>query len=388
MKALLFMFVLLIFSCSPTDSKDKIQSTEDQSEAENKEGYIDENGWRQGLFIDSSNNSIYNRVYVNDTLNGSFRKYTKYGSISTTGFYKNKERNGEWIDYHPEGATKSISHYALGLRQGEFKKYYEDGTLKYQGVFNADTMVGNVQNYFVNGNIKSEGNRQNGTWKTYFQNKRVARIEKYSNSTLIGEVKTYDSTGIKTLPIFLPEKDTDTCVINQTDLVVKILYETDRSNRKVQFGEYLFGDATVGIYNQDLIVKFGMIIFTIKPNGIKLQQTNEINCDKEISYSKYGINRVTKELPNGEWDMYYVNEKVKHKTSFGNLTVDVQNLSCDDTGRNPITLDYKGKILAINHIDNLQFFEYDIDKNGSKEIYLLSYASCQGYLKIYKISKN
>ncbi|NOQ75898.1 MAG: hypothetical protein GQ574_28085 [Crocinitomix sp.] len=93
------------------------------------------------------------------------------------------------------------------------------------------------------------------------------------------------------------------------------------------------------------------------------------------------------ELPNGEQDIEYVTKKVNHKTSPGMLTVDVQQLSCDDTGSNPITLEHKGKKLAINHIGNLQFFEYDVDNDKSKELYILSYASCQGYLKIYRISK-
>ncbi|NOQ76032.1 MAG: hypothetical protein GQ574_28760 [Crocinitomix sp.] len=223
-------------------------------------GSLDENGWKQGLFIDTSNHLIYHRTYVNDTLNGAFSKYTEYGILETSGAYKNHESDGKWIYYQPDGTTASISNYDIGLRQGEFKEYYVDGTLKYEGSFNADTMIGNVQNYFEDGTLKSAGNRQNGTWKTYFQNQQVASIENFSKAILIGELEKFDSTGLKTLPIFLPEKDADTCVVNATDLEVKILYETDRHNRKVAFNEYLFSGAQIGRNGQDLITKIGPII--------------------------------------------------------------------------------------------------------------------------------
>jgi len=41
--------------------------------------------------------------------------------------------------------------------------------------------------------------------------------------------------------------------------------------------------------------------------------------------------------------------------------------------------------LFLKEIDNIHFFEYDLDENGEKELYIFSYASCESYLKIYKV---
>ena len=118
-----------------------------------------------------------------------------------------------------------------------------------------------------------------------------------------------------------------------------------------------------------------------------LQLQNLISDLKTKSRDVKLWNRVVKELPNGEWDIKYVKEKVMHKTHLGVLTVDVQDSKCDDTGTNPISIDYKGQSLTIKNIDNLQFLEYDTDNDGKKELYILTYASCEGFLKIYKVEK-
>lgn len=54
---------------------------------------------------------------------------------------------------------------------------------------------------------------------------------------------------------------------------------------------------------------------------------------------------------------------------------------------NPITLKRSEGNLEIRNIQNLKFFESDVNADGKNELYVLSYASCQGHLKIYKIEE-
>ena len=353
-----------------------------------KEGYIDENGWKQGMHVGYSGSFAYERTYVNDTLNGPFKKYSKKEkTIWTTGFYKNKEYDSLWIEYYADGSIETTKNFKEGKKQGDFKEYYISGELKYEAVFDYDSLVGNSNSYFENGQIKSQGNRKNGAWKTFYENNQLKSVENFRNNLLVGEVEKFNLNGDKILPIFIPEHKSDTSVVNETGLNVKVLYETNKKNRKLSFGKDLFIGAKVCEDNGDLILKYGSAIIAIKANGVELHQTNEILCRNEITTTKYGINRLVKELPSGEWDIKYVEEKIEHKTSYGNLTVDVQNAKCDDTGTNPITINHNGQILSINSIDNLQFFEFDVDENGINELYILSYASCSGYLKVYKIEK-
>lgn len=355
--------------------------------SQEKAGTIDNNGWKQGMHVGSSGSWLFERTYVNDTLTGPFRKYSKNGTTWETGFFKNKEYDSLWTEYYVDGSIETIKNYNEGKKQGEFKDFYKSGKLKYQAVFDSDTLVGNSINYFENGQIKSEGNRKNGIWKTYYENRQVASVERFRDNLLTGEVEKYDMNGGEILPVFISENKTDTSIINKTELKVSVLYETNRKDRALRFGEYLFGGATVCKNNKDLVLKYGSAIIVIKENGVEIHQTNDIVCNNEIPTIKYGINRVVKELPNGEWDIKYVKEKVKHKTHLGVLTVDVQDSKCDDTGTNPISIDYKGQSLTIKNIDNLQFFEYDTNNDGKKELYILTYASCQGFLKIYKVGK-
>lgn len=348
---------------------------------------FDENGWKQGMHIGASGSWEFERTYINDTLNGPFRKYSGQTTWET-GFYKKHKQDSVWIEDYGNGTVRAIKHFKEGEKQGEFKTFYPNGNLSYIATFNADTLVGSAINYFENGKIKLEGNRKNGTWKTFYQNGQIASLETFRDGKLFAEKVVYDSTGLKILPRFVPEMEVDTCVINKTELNVKLLYQSDKSEKGFYFGEDLFGGGDICTNKDGLMIKYGNIIISIKKDGVELHQTNETRCLTGIKSTNYGTNLETKEFPDGEVDIEYVKKKVVHKISFGNLTVDVQDAKCMDTGTNPISLIYKSTILQINHIDNLQFFEFDVNKNGYKELYIISYASCQGMVKIYKISKD
>lgn len=67
------------------------------------------------------------------------------------------------------------------------------------------------------------------------------------------------------------------------------------------------------------------------------------------------------------------------------IIVHRQKLQCNDTGNNPLTIEYKGKTLSIANLKNIQVFEYDADKNGRNEIYIISFQSCDGRYKILKV---
>lgn len=355
--------------------------------AQQKNGFVDENGWKQGVHIGSSGSWMFERTYVIDTLTGPFRKYSQNGTTWEIGYFKNKAYDSLWISYFGDGSTESVKNYKEGKKQGEFKTYYKNGKLKYEAIFDADTLLGNASNYYESGELESRGNRRNGTLNTYYENNQIKRIEHYKDGLLTGEVELFSETGEQILPAFILEKKVDSSVINQTDLKVSILYETDQSNRRLFFGESLFAGIRVCNNTDELVLSCGAAILVLQFNGVILHQTHEIACYRELKTVNYGTNRIVEELPNDEWNVSYQKENIDHTTSFGLLTVSVRDAKCDDTGTNPISLNYHGQILEINDLDNLQFFEFDIDHDGRNELYILSYASCRGYLKVYKIQR-
>lgn len=351
-----------------------------------KEGFIDENGRKQGMHKGYSGSWLFERTYVNDTLTGPFRKYTKDGTTWETGFFKNKEHDSLWIEYYSDGSIETIKIYNEGVKQGEFKEFYKSGKLKYKAVFNTDTIVGEAKNYFENGKIKAKGNRRNGEWITYHVNGKIASIENFKNGELYGDIVMYNEKGEQILPVFIKQTSPETNVINNSNLNVYLMFEQPTRNQRVlKLGEYLFGGAKICLNEGNIVLKYGYEHVIIKENGVELKTSSNIACSTEITTTNFGINRVVKELPNGEWDIKYIEKDVEHKTSFGELVVHIKQLKCDDTGTNPLTLKRQEGNLEILNIDNLQFFEYDMNKDDKNELYILSYASCQGYLKIYKI---
>ncbi len=356
--------------------------------SQTKEGYIDENGWKQGTHKGYSGSWLFERTYVNDTLTGPFRKYTKDGTTWETGFFKNKEYDSLWIEYYSDGSVETIKNYNQGIKQGEFKEFYKSGKLKYEAVFNSDTIVGEAKNYFESGAIRAKGNRRNGEWITYHANGEIASIEKFKDGKLNGDLFKYNEKEEQILPAFIKQTFPDTNVINSSNLNIYVMFDQPkRGQRVLRFGGHLFRGATVCLNGSNIVLKYGNEYVVLKENGVELKTSSTLSCSTELTTTKFGINREAKELPNGEWDIKYIEKDVDHKTSLGKLVIHIKQLKCDDTGTNPVTLKRQEGNLEILNIDNLQFFEYDINNDGKNELYILSYASCQGYLKIYKIEE-
>ena len=356
--------------------------------SQTKEGYIDEKGWKQGMHKHHTGSWLCERTYVNDTLIGLFRKYTKDGVICETGFFKNNEYDSLWIEYYSDGSVKTIKSYNKGIKHGEYKEFFKSGKLKYEAVFSSDTIVGEFKKYFESGAIKVKGNKRNGEWTTFHTNGEIASIEEFKNGRLNGDLFKYNDKGKQILPAFVKQTFPDTNVINGSNLNVYVMFEQPkREQRVLNFGESLFSGATVCSNERNIVLKYADHHIILKENGVQLKTSSTLTCATELTTTSYGINRVVKKLPNGEWDIKYIEKNIEHRTSLGELVVHIKQLKCDDTGTNPVTLKRQEGNLEILNIDNLQFFEHDLNNDGKNELYIISYASCQGYLKIYKIEE-
>lgn len=69
----------------------------------------------------------------------------------------------------------------------------------------------------------------------------------------------------------------------------------------------------------------------------------------------------------------------------GTVNIDFKGLGCMDSGINSFTLKNEQGVLALKDLANIQVFEFDLDDNGKKEVYLVSYTICIGHMEIYKI---
>ncbi len=71
--------------------------------------------------------------------------------------------------------------------------------------------------------------------------------------------------------------------------------------------------------------------------------------------------------------------------SSGTGQIKYESHSCNDAELNTLTLNYKPGCIRIKNLLNAEFFEYDIDKDGTPEQYILATRNCSQELAILKI---
>lgn len=349
--------------------------------------YKDELGRKQGVHDGYSGSWLFERTYINDTLNGFFRKFTKDGTTWSTGYFKNGLKDSLWLEFYKDRTVKEREFYRAGKKHGEFIHYFENGHISYFAKFINDTLVGEAINYYQSGSVKSKGNQQNGIWTEYYENGSIKSKQEFTNGLLIGQRFYFSQKGDTLLPRLIKPilVLNDTSIINNTDVKVYLLFDSyDSLNRHIRFGENLDGYIPV-CKNDFLTIHIGSINFTITSSGIRVCEQIDTICNQKINVTGYTTNRKVKELKNGDFDITYEIEKKYYKSRFGKLQVDRKLMRCDDTGRNPVTIFRNGKTLVFKDIGNLLFFEFDNDNDGKNELYLLNYFVCQEHLLIYKI---
>ncbi|MES2656639.1 MAG: hypothetical protein V4620_13675 [Bacteroidota bacterium] len=351
------------------------------------QGYKDQNGLKQGSFYTYNSNKTVNfiRTYKNDTLNGFLGCYNPNGYINSEQFYKNGKPDGIYFEY--EGANKIVSkgYYKEGLKHGVFIEFHENGNLKYEGFFQNDVLVGDEIHYYPNKVIRSIGNTESGNYQ-YFDNagnlKRNIEYEK----GVITRTQIYCSDSLKKLPhTFIKPKALQTKDIKNTStLKVEELY----SNYQTTSNEMDFIEgASITWVDSSLAIRFDRFIYFIKANGLyRCKDCADYDSKYNMPVSTFGTNREMFTNEKNEEDIRYFERDETVPSKKYKITVHRQQLQCDDTGNNPLTIEYKGKTLSIANLKNIQIFEYDSDKNGQNEIYIISYMSCEGHYKILKIS--
>ena len=350
----IFVFTIPIFTFGQTNFKDEL-------------------GKKQGLYIDTLKyGEIYERTYKNDTLHGFYRKSTKNGTVLETGFYKNGLKDSLWVDFHKYGTlVKVTGYYKNGIKDSLWIETYMDGSWKtgYYKNGNRDSLW---LEFYENGNIKSKIEYANGG---YFSGQRY--YFSINGDTLFPRViepKLLPNIMVATNDETLEE---DTLIINNTDLKVYLLFDTkDSLNRFFCHG---WADVYGICLNDYLTICAIDINIKVSPVGIKIYD-HAIVCNKKLKVNGFGTNGHIKKLNYGD-DSF---SKKCFKSRLGEIEV-YRKRRCMDTGRNPIKITRNGKTLLFNDIGNLIFFEFDSDNDGKKELYILSYFSCEGRLECYKV---
>jgi hypothetical protein len=86
----------------------------------------------------------------------------------------------------------------------------------------------------------------------------------------------------------------------------------------------------------------------------------------------------------------YNRERTNHKFSFseGEGSIKYIGESCNDADFNNVNLSYPSGEIAIDSLINASFFEYDLDKDGKIEQYLLGSRNCSQEFVLIRIRKS
>ena len=396
----------------------------------------DEFGLKQGFWkYDLGNNEILTQNYLNDTLHGMskisingnliYKQFYLYGQKDSiwftyyeTGILKEKKqfdkgkRKGIWLEFFITGTLKSKCFYFNDTltnndisynnkKNGIILEFYKTGELKYESFYLNDTLINNKISYYINGNILRISN-ENSLETTFYLSGNIQTIYSYPKNRFgdLSPILVLRENGDTILPGHIRNikhqtinsHDTIFGIKNSTNKKIELLfnqYDWDKKNNQdfIFFGFDLFNGAKVLVRDTLLFLYFptSKILIAISPNNTTLSYNLGDNLGDEIEVVKYQINdRCAKANSNLEYQKstYKVRENFKNCHAIIHRN---QN-GCGDTGTNPIDLYFKRKKIKFTKIDNVQIIEYDLDKNGENEIYIISYVSCCHLVKIFKIS--
>lgn len=166
----------------------------------------------------------------------------------------------------------------------------------------------------------------------------------------------------------------DTCIINTTNRKVDFLInnsigylgKTSKEIMPISFNaDYVFSN-NLEVYNNDLLFEKQLLI----------TPTNIIYFKKSIKTNP--IKRIASY-------MLFESKLVKFKFREGNGRIKFNKVSCNDTDLGDVTLNYDKGFIKFKKIINPAFFEYDLDKNGKNEQYIIGIRNCSQELIILRV---
>jgi len=350
-------------------------------------GYKDAQGLKQGSFFfydEESEKLNYIRTYRNDTLNGFLGSYSPKGFVNSEQFLKNGQREGLEFSYYEGNKLESKGFYKDGKKHGIFLEFYENGNLKSEEFYQNDTLIGDQIYYHENKVVSTIGNRVNSHYKHYDSTGFLTRVETFENGKWKRIQCYYPAIFKQSIPRPVkPRSAKGKDIKNNTTLVVEELF-SNYANRENDWLMIEGQAPDISLDDSVIAIRFNQKMFTVHPDGLyQCYQCMDYDSDRNFPLTYYGQNfKVNEEQ---EYTYEYVVEDVHFPMKNFEVIVHRQKAQCMDTGNNPITIVHKGKKMELFNLKNILFFTWDSDKNGSDELYIISYASCDGLYKILRV---
>lgn len=183
--------------------------------------------------------------------------------------------------------------------------------------------------------------------------------------------------GVSDMNIKIQYDIRDSNIINTTnDKRIDVLFNGVENflggikNYKASFNTECLMCEPIQEYNGGLLFARRLMI---KTNMVKYYKT-DIKVDS--------MRKIRMEWNDGETQI----NKFRFSNGFG--TIKYLQPSCNDANFYKVTLEYNNGKIVVNNLLNAEFFEFDIDKNGRSEQYLIGTRNCSQELVILRITNN
>lgn len=163
-------------------------------------GIVDENGLKQGPWIEFYENGIKKGEgkYKDNKKTGYWKFYYKNGNIEQQGLYNIKgNAEGEWKWYFINGNELLIQNFQDGIEEGLLTEYNDTGKVITKGEYIEGQETG-AWYYNINNNI-TEGKfidgKRDGVWKEYFSDGKLRFSGSYVDDNPNGKHSYYWENG-------------------------------------------------------------------------------------------------------------------------------------------------------------------------------------------------
>jgi antitoxin component YwqK of YwqJK toxin-antitoxin module len=328
--------------------------------------------------LGTKNVLISKELFIEGKLNGKSIYYNDSGKFDHTCEYERGYKNGLERYFDENGVVNLILKYSfnnlidneyinrkdkLGRKQGVWEEFFDNEKIKTFSVYSNDTLNGYYREYDTFGNItkslyfkkgvtletsKSDSsNIEKEIRKTYYKNGNIKSIGTYINDVKIGKHILYDSTG-----------EIENSIEYDVHGIASAEGYTDSRGYKQKEWNYLFPDSKIkasGIYIDNKRVGEWNFLF---PNGSKEQIGLYDNNGR----------------PSGNWKWFYSDKKIRREGKFINGLEEgfFYELSPDgDT------------LTSGNYVQGLKSGLWKINVNDHLEIGIYLYGKKSGIWKYY-----
>ncbi len=180
-------------------------------------------------------------------------------------------------------------------------------------------------------------------------------------------------------------------LINKSKHKAELIFD-NRASRSIMFQTELFRNWQIYELDNALVLHFpgkersaNQIHLVYDSVFVKKRVFPKTRYTDTLKTIAFRTNTIYTENDSGYIDVVYVHDTTEYK--FDNTRIEVmrQGPRCNDSGINSIKINFNENYILFKYLNNIKLFQYDLNKDGEFEIYIINFSCCESKLKIYRV---